>query len=56
MDENEQLHKVVVDMAAAGLDHKHVLVADVDLDLDARLVVGKLAQFDLSRCGVRNVG
>lgn len=41
-DEDQQLHQVIVDVAAAGLDDEDVLVADGFGDLDVDLAVGEV--------------
>ncbi len=40
---DQQLHQVVVRRVGGGLDHEHVLAADVLLDLDEHLHVGEAA-------------
>lgn len=46
---DEQLHQVVVDGAASGLDDEDVLVTDRVANLDVGLPVGELCQLDLAR-------
>lgn len=41
-EHDEQLHQVVVDGAASGLDDEDVLVTDAVADLDVGLLVGEL--------------
>jgi hypothetical protein len=42
-NKDEELHEVVVDVAAAGLNDEHVGVADRLCDFDVDLAVGELA-------------
>ena len=44
---DEQLHEVVIDLAAAGLNNVDVLVADTVANLDASLAISELLQLDV---------
>ena len=47
MDEDEELHEVVIDLATATLDHKHILVPHILLDFNLGLTVGKETKLNL---------
>jgi len=47
VDEDEELYEVVVDPAAATLNHKHILVPHILLDLNFGLTVGKETKLNL---------
>jgi hypothetical protein len=46
---DEQLHEVVIDLAAARLHNVDILVADTVANLDPSLAVGELLQLDVGR-------
>lgn len=46
---DEQLHEVVIDLAAAGLDDVDILVADAVSDLDSGLSIHELVKDDVGR-------
>lgn len=52
-DEDEELHEVVIDVAAAALEDEDVFFAHGLGDLDARLTVGELAHLTLSKRDVQ---
>ena len=43
IDHDQQFHQIVVGGKAGGLDHEHVLAADIFLDLDEHFHVGEAA-------------
>ena len=47
VDDDEELHKVVIDLATATLDHKHILVPHILLDFNLGLTVGKETKLNL---------
>jgi hypothetical protein len=55
VDADQQLHQVVVGRIGGGLDDKDVLAADVLLDDDKHLVVGKAADLGLGQRQVQIV-
>jgi hypothetical protein len=46
---DEELHEVVIDLAAAGLDNVDILVANAVADLDPSLSISELLEFDVGR-------
>jgi hypothetical protein len=46
---DEELHEVVIHLAAAGLDNVDIFVANAVADLDPSLSIGELLQFDVGR-------
>ena len=47
-DHDEQLHDGVVDLGAAGLDDKHVLLPNTSEDADACFAIGELGELGVS--------
>jgi hypothetical protein len=45
---DEKLHQIVVDRSARGLDYKYIALADVFMNADEGVVVGKLEYFSLA--------
>jgi hypothetical protein len=55
VDHDQQLHQVVVDGLAGGLDHEHVAAADGLIQGDENLAVGKGADLRLTQLGAHQL-
>jgi hypothetical protein len=49
VNDDQQFHQIVVGGRAGGLDHEHVLAADILAHLDEDLIVGKTPYIGLDR-------
>src|SRR5207245_810506 len=56
VEDDEQLHQVLVDRRARGLDHEHVVAAHRVLDLDVDLAVREVAQAGIGELDVKDLG
>lgn len=50
VDNQEELHEILIDVVCRCLDHEAVAAADAFTDLHIAFTAGKLREFDLSRC------
>src|SRR5207302_5862917 len=55
VEDDEQLHQVLVDGRAGRLDHEHVVAAHRVLDLDVDLAVGKMPQAGIGELDVQDL-
>ena len=56
VDHNQQLHEVVVDGAAGGLDQEHVAAADRLAEVDGNFAVGELLAGDVAQFKTHCIG
>src|SRR5256886_6966950 len=56
VEDDEQLHQVLVHRRARGLDHEHVVAAHRVLDLDVDLAVREVAQPGIGQLDVQDLG